>query len=334
MVTLRAFQSLDTLSVGTQLRTSGTEGENTYFLSDGVNTMKFSGDYLTYNRYWPANGTVTQVEIDKGGAKVATIEGANFEFSYNNVYATAFNDSQTVYPIALSGNDKIYGSAFDDKLGGFDGDDIIFGGDGNDVLSGGAGNDILIGGNGRNVLDGGSGLNKAVYSGLRSDFTLTKADASFTIASTSGAIQDQVTNVGRFNFSDGSLAFDENAAQAYRLYQAAFHRTPDRDGVTYWVNRLDTDAKLFDVASYFIASPEFNTTYGGTTNSQFVQILYQNILERGSDPSGYEYWVGRLDHGTSRAEVLANFSESPENISHTSAGIVGGVWLNPDPQIV
>ncbi len=235
MATLRAYQAFDNLSAGTGLTNIAKQGSDTYALTDGTTTLRFVGNDLTYNRYWPANGNVTGIEIDKAGAKVATLESTNFTFNYNNIYLTTFNDSQKVFPIALSGDDSIYGSAFDDKLGGFDGNDLISGGDGNDVLSGGAGNDILIGGNGNNVIDGGTGLNTAVYSGLRASYSLTKGTSSFTVASSSGAINDQVTNVGRFSFSDGTLAFDEHAAQAFRIYEAAFHRVPDRDGVTYWV---------------------------------------------------------------------------------------------------
>lgn len=115
MATVTAYQALDILSPGTPLRTTQT-GQNSYTMSDDSYAITFRGTYFTVNRFWPADGTVTDMQITKSGVTLATIEGTNFRFNYNNVYGTAGNDSQTVFPIALSGNDRIYGSAQDDKL--------------------------------------------------------------------------------------------------------------------------------------------------------------------------------------------------------------------------
>ena len=132
----------------------------------------------------------------------------------------------------------------------------------------------------------------------------------------------------RFEFTDTSLAFDTagTAGQAYRLYQAAFNRTPDQGGLGFQVNALDKGTGLSGVAGNFIASPEFASTYGALNNTQFVTQLYQNVLHRGPDAGGLAFHVGNLDRGMSRADVLVGFSESPENqaalIGVISAGMV------------
>ena len=51
--------------------------------------------------------------------------------------------------------------------------DDLSGAGGNDLLFGGSGNDTLRGGTGNDELNGGAGIDNAVFSGLRSAYTLT-----------------------------------------------------------------------------------------------------------------------------------------------------------------
>ena len=102
----------------------------------------------------------------------------------------------------------------------------------------------------------------------------------------------------------------------FRLYNASFKRFPDSDGLKYWItqrtNGTDTDRVI---ASSFIQSPEFKQRYGADlTNGQFVNTIYNNVLGRLPDSSGYAYWTGQLNNGIeTRYEVLLGFSESAEN---------------------
>jgi hypothetical protein len=130
------------------------------------------------------------------------------------------------------------------------------------------------------------------------------------------------------------LAIDTagNAGQAYRLYQAAFDRTPDRAGLSYWVNDLDHGADLAGVAKNFIASAEFKAVYGdpaALTASQFVDLLYANVLHRAPDAAGKAYWQDQINQGFPRERVLASFSESAENVAIVGAKIANGIELDP-----
>jgi Ca2+-binding RTX toxin-like protein len=79
------------------------------------------------------------------------------------------------------GNDTLYGEDGDDVLGGGDGDDAILGANGNDTISGNAGADALTGGTGNDSLDGGADLDKAVFAGNRSTYTITTSGGSIQI---------------------------------------------------------------------------------------------------------------------------------------------------------
>jgi len=200
---------------------------------------------------------------------------------------------------------------------GSSGADVLMGTATADTLSGLVGNDTLIGLGGNDSIDGGTGLDLAVYSGTRASHTITHAGSNLTVAHPSGTDgTDTLLNVERLQFADINLAFDTSgtAGQTYRLYQAAFNRTPDQGGLGYWIDLMDHGTSLPQVATGFINSPEFQGLYGANpTNGALVTLLYDNVLHRAPDQSGYTYWTDLLAHGTTRELVLIGFSESPEN---------------------
>lgn len=105
----------------------------------------------------------------------------------------------------------------------------------------------------------------------------------------------------------------EAAATVYRLYRATLDRAPDRMGHKNWAERIaNADRTLAEAADGFLKSPEFKATYGNATNTEFVNLLYQNVLGRAADAKGLARWTGDLDSGVSRAEVVLGFSQSGE----------------------
>lgn len=102
-------------------------------------------------------------------------------------------------------------------------------------------------------------------------------------------------------------------AQVARLYVAVFGRQPDAGGFQFWVNERANGRTLDNMAAFFVQSPEFIATYGtNTSDTQFVQLLYQNIFCRPADAAGLNHWRNQLANGTSRARVLLFLTESAE----------------------
>ncbi|MFN8017648.1 MAG: DUF4214 domain-containing protein [Acidimicrobiales bacterium] len=97
-----------------------------------------------------------------------------------------------------------------------------------------------------------------------------------------------------------------------RLYTAYFKRLPDTAGFEYWRKKLEGGMYLDQVSAKFAASSEFKTKYGNTTNSQYVTLVYNNVLGRDPDATGLSFWVKKLEGGMSRGTVMTNFSESSE----------------------
>lgn len=104
-------------------------------------------------------------------------------------------------------------------------------------------------------------------------------------------------------------------AFAARCYTKALGRNFDVDGLNDWCSRIlnspDMRAVALDMASNgFFHSVEF--TNKNTSNDEYVDILYRTFLGREADPAGKADWVGKLNAGVSRDEVMAGFSGSVE----------------------
>jgi sugar lactone lactonase YvrE len=169
-----------------------------------------------------------------------------------------------------------------------------------------------------------------VFGGARANYTIAATDSGFSVSDNIGAggVRNVTANA-RLRFSDVSLDLrsDAIAAQAFRVYQAAFNRTPDLAGLGYWIGMMDQGMGVNDVAAGFVGSSEFKAQYGtDPSNTQIVNKLYQNVLHRAGEAAGLAYWVGALDsHAVSTAQVLAGFSDSPENKAGVLAAIQGGI---------
>ena len=203
---------------------------------------------------------------------------------------------------------------------------IFTGAASNDTFVGTVGNDTFNGGAGNDSINGGAGLDVAVYGGTRASHSIFNG-AALTVSGGSDGT-DTLSNVERLRFDDTALAFDTsgNAGQTYRLYQAAFNRTPDKGGLSDWIRGMDTGMSLQKVASGFVGSAEFKNLMGiNSSDTQFVDLMYANVLHRAADQSGYNYWLGQMQGGTTRETVLIGFSESPENQAALIGVIQGGI---------
>ena len=172
-------------------------------------------------------------------------------------------------------------------------------------------------------IDGGAGIDTLVYTSNSTTVVISKSGGNTVVTNTATGEVDTLTNVERLKFADTAIALDTSGVggQAYRVYQAAFNRTPDLGGLGYWMSVMDGGASLNGVAQGFVNSAEFKAVYGvSPTNAQIVTRLYDNVLHRPGETGGYNFWLGILDRrdGTV-ADVLAAFSESVEN----QAGVIG-----------
>jgi Tol biopolymer transport system component len=231
------------------------------------------------------------------------------------------NDART---ISLANVGADFGTLASATLTGTSGNDLLLGGQGFDMLTGGAGND---------VLDGGGGRDLAVYAGARANFTVNIGASGTTVADKTGAEgTDAVGNIERMQFADGNIALDINShgGQVYRLYQAAFDRAPDLPGQGFWIWHMDNGKSLATVADLFLTSVEGQALYGSApNNTELLTRFYANVLHRAPDAPGMAFWTELMAKGMTAGQVLAGFSESPENVANVAAVIEHGIWYTP-----
>jgi len=192
------------------------------------------------------------------------------------------------------------------------------------VTAGTDGNDFLVGSGTGLQLNGGNGIDTVYYDNRNTSMNLYRSGDKFIVARAGSAQGDTLTGIERVVFADHAVALDidGHGGQVYRLYQAAFDRTPDQAGLGFWMAAMDSGQSLQSVAHGFVASAEFQSLYGSsTTDAQYVNLLYQNVLHRGGDAGGTAFWLDILQRGYSRDEVLTAFSESPEN----QAALIGAI---------
>ena len=107
--------------------------------------------------------------------------------------------------------------------------------------------------------------------------------------------------------------FQNTTAPVTRLYFAYFLRIPDTGGLFFWVNAFKSGTPLDSISAAFAGSAEFQTRYGSLNNTEFVTLVYNNVLARPPDAAGLSFWVGQLDSGAlTRGQVMLGFSESTE----------------------
>jgi len=82
-----------------------------------------------------------------------------------------------------------------------------------------------------------------------------------------------------------------------KLYVATFNRAPDKAGLDYWVS--NSALPLSKIAQSFFDQPETKALYpDGTSNTDFITSVYQNLFNRTPDTEGLNYWENELNIGS------------------------------------
>jgi hypothetical protein len=176
-------------------------------------------------------------------------------------------------------------------------------------------------------------LESSDFVGPWSQYTVERTAEGYVVTHTTGAEPSRFVEGPRLRFVDANVALDADgvAGQVYRLYQAALDRSPDEAGVGFHMASMEHfGLSLVEIAEQFMASAEFTNRLGNLTNAQFVTQLYRNVLRREPDPAGHAFHAGNLDLSrASRAEVLIQFSESPEHKARLFPAIDNGIAYVP-----
>lgn len=160
-------------------------------------------------------------------------------------------------------------------------------------------------------------------SGLRNRYSLRRAGSMYYVSDLNDNSTQSYSNIAKFNFSDMSVNLkivdllpqlsEAQLQSLIELYIAFFNRTPDADGMVYWMSELIAGRSITNIAESFYEVgrlyPELTGYSANMSSADFIRIVYKNVLGRTGDtaPSNTEvnYWANQLDLGTqSRSNII------------------------------
>lgn len=205
-----------------------------------------------------------------------------------------------------------------------------------DTVVAGAGNDTIIAGTGDSTVVGGTGNAIVQMAGNDSDYVVTVVNGHAVVTNGTTGVTTDISNIQYVQLDDGdALVFAHNTVEAAvtTLYETAFGRTADANGLQFWFDAAANGMSLKDIANAFTQSDEFKTESPADIDA-FVSNLYQNTFGRAADTAGLEYWTNILEDGAAtRADLIEQFSSiAAQHIDGTLEGeaiIVGSVTIIP-----
>jgi hypothetical protein len=252
-------------------------------LTDGFHTGQYFGSFSYVGN--DVFGTLTGYREFAGAMETAEVTGLSVDAHVAETYINN-NQLQTLFQIALAGNDVIIGSS------------------GNDVLLGYGGNDIIAGGGGNDFIDGGSGTNVALYSGNHTDYGFQQLGTIVQVTdlrpgSPSGTDQD--TNIQFFVFDDGVYSFTSG--------QLISQPQPQQLAVAVEATMYNVTGTADEIANL-------------TTN--FLPAQIANATSHGLNPQVYACEALGLafafGNETGSAAFANNFGPSNSGMPNTTAG--------------
>jgi Ca2+-binding RTX toxin-like protein len=181
------------------------------------------------------------------------------------------------------------------------------------ALTGNAGRNTLTGLGGDDAIDGGEGIDTAVYTGPRSQYTVTRGS---TTTSVSGEGNDTLSNVERLQFSDGGLALDlaGNAGMVAKILGAVFGQAAvgDRALAGIGLNIADTSGMSYQQLMQLALDYRLGA---GASNEAVVDLLHTNVMGSAPDAGTQAHYVSWITGGgytqASLATLAADFMGIP-----------------------
>ena len=205
----------------------------------------------------------------------------------------------------------------------------------NQAFAGTPGNDSFYGGTGNDTIDGAAGIDTSVYMGKRSNFTLAKTGAGFTVTDTKCLEgSDTLQNVERLKFSDIGIALDTGATESGGeaalllgavLGQPALAAKKPLVGVA--IDLFDQGFTLQQLSGAIMQLDIWgqlaNGGNPGTTNTQIANYLLTTVNKVVPDAATLDAAVTALttETGAAQGNFLWHLAESAAN--QMQVGLVG-----------
>jgi hypothetical protein len=176
-------------------------------------------------------------------------------------------------------------------------------------------------------IDGGAGIDTVFFSGALSSYSIAHTAGGVTVSGNSQTAD--MVNVERLYFSDMSVALDMSghAGTVAKLIAAVFGSSflSNSQYVGIGLNLMDSGMSESALADLAVHTTLFQSLAGSTSNTDFVKLVYHNVI--GTDPSAGELatYVGMLNSGQqTQASLAVMAAETSQNQAHL-VGVQGGI---------
>jgi serralysin len=186
--------------------------------------------------------------------------------------------------------------------------------------------EVRLDGNAVSHLVGNAGIDTFIFNDAASAYTFSALDDDTLSVSrsTGAAAKFELNGFNVLDFADRDVfVLDSAQANIGRLY-TILDRAPDLEGLKFWLSHGAAGETGSQLAGGFVQSAEFSQSLPDGSNAAFVEKLYHNVLDRGSDANGLANWVQSLDGGTSRGQVAFSIANSAESaaLTESDAGFI------------
>ncbi len=98
-----------------------------------------------------------------------------------------------------------------------------------------------------------------------------------------------------------------NQVAVEKFYIAAFERAPEKGGLDYWTNLLDSGETTSRMGDIIFNLPIVKEIYADSmTNDQFVTAVYNNVFGKTPDAEGKSFWLNAMNGGSHRGDLVMN----------------------------
>ncbi|WP_430914031.1 DUF4214 domain-containing protein [Methylobacterium sp. sgz302541] len=175
---------------------------------------------------------------------------------------------------------------------------------------------------GSQTVMGGAGFDVVNFTGSKGDFQASFDGETTVLFDANPSSTTVLKDAEYIRFSDGGLIINANTADQAtiaRLYDGILGRDADSAGLHFWWNMNDSGTSLSSIATSLLSSPEFTASHSSLSSTDFVGLLYQNLLGRTGSNSELAVYASQIDSGTaSRADIAVSIAQAGEAQVHNA----------------
>lgn len=245
--------------------------------------------------------------IDLSGATASQLNGAALTIAPGTTVDKA---------VGGDGFDTLIASARGSTLRGMGGDDRLQGSTGNDTLDGGTGFDTLL---------GGAGIDTAAFAGNRRDFSFSKTGTGLTVRAANGDV-DTLSSIERASFDDVRIALDMDGSAGTvakilgAMFGPSFVHVPAYVGIG--LSLADAGMSEPALIDLVLNTPAFLALAGSRSNTDFVKLIYKNVIGVAPSAADLKTYVALLDNHTFTQGSLA-LQAAESDINKGTIDLVG-----------